>query len=462
MKTLTKKSSESEKYNILTSSIFQIVLNVGTPLLAVYAISIFATSYVNEVYSQYLGKTVFLVTGVLSSIVALFGHAYGCTNSGTWIRTAAIYAKGDRDRINTAAINSLYTVVIMSLSAMVILTVGKGIIFRLMNVPEAIEWETSMYYYVQAASMPILGISSMLNLILTANSSKGVIFLENLLLSCRAAITAALFIAALKLGFWGWLLGTIPVTLAHIAIQIFFLRKRGILVKVKKANFRPLWEKIGGNIKYGCVLFVQMLLCVIGNMVVAMQSNRYLDMDVIATISIVLPLSSVTGICSTLCSVFVPQNYGSGKTERVKRFIYGAIIFGVIYSVACSAFYALAGEWYFGTLFDDPTMIELGKQYWFWSGLSMLPLAMIQIVRLFFDSVGLAKISMLSGVGELVGRSFCAFVLIPYFGTIGLFSQQVIGWGAGGFMMVLMFIIKHKEIFRKCDEKRLAAERAED
>nr|WP_296458972.1 MATE family efflux transporter [uncultured Acetatifactor sp.] len=437
--------------DVLKDGVLRIVLNIGAPLLAVQLLSMLAASYTNQIYSRYFGKLVFLVTGVLSSVIALFQSAYSSVASGTWIRSAAAYAEEDRGRANRVTVNALYSVTLVVLLCMLALLLGKGCIFRAMNVPLEIHREAGLYYYAQVALMPFAGINAMLNTIITARGRRGMVFAENLLFVCGPAIAAMLFIAVLRMGFWGWLLGSIPVTLAHIGVQWAFLKKCGIVAGLKPEHFRPDWESIFGNARYGCLLYTQMILCCISEMAISMQSNRYLDMDEIATVTILLPLTSPLAVCSTLCSVFVPQNYGAGKTLRLRRFVSGAIWFGAVYGVGCALFHMLAGEWYFGTLFDDMAMIELGREYWFWYGLGCIPLAMIYVIRVFFDSVGMAKVSMLSGAGELLGRLVCAFWLIPCFGYIGRFAAPLLGWGLGGLMMTVMYFALRKKIWEKCD-----------
>lgn len=461
IKLFKKRNSDEEKYNVLESSIFRIVLNVGLPLMAVQLFSILVSSYTNEVYSQYLGKIVFLVSGVLGAAIGLFSSMYASTASSAWIRSAATYSSRERRKANKALLNSTYSVVIMAGLCILLLVVAKNQIFALMHVPAEIMKETEAYYYVQVFSMPIAGISSICNTVLTATSGKGIVFLENLINTLKAAIVAGLFVAALGWGYWGWLLGAVPVNLLHIVFQVCLLRKKGILADLKPDHFKPDFGVIMGHIKYGFMLYLQLLLCSISETLISIQSNKYLDMDTIATVSILLPITGANGICGTLCSIIVPQNYGAGKTERLKKFIYGAIAFITVYSAACTIFYMTAGEWYFSTLFDDPAMIALGKEYWFWYGLSVWPVALISVIRMFFDGVGLANISMLSGVGELVGRFICAVFLIPWLGNVGRFCAPLAGWGLGGLLMLVMFIIYRKRIFAKCDAiGRAAAEGA--
>ncbi len=445
---------EPRKNDVLNDSLIRIVLNVGIPLLAVQLISIMATTYTNDVYSRYFGKLVFLITGVLNAIISLFQSAYASVSSATWIRSAGTYARGERKSVNTAAINSLYSVTLMVLLCILILLFGKGAIFRVMNIPREIYTEAGMYYYAQMLIMPLSGISTMLNTIITARGDRGMIFAENLMMVSVQVMAAVVFIVILGLGLWGWLLGSIPVTLLHIAVQFRLLQKCGFFLGLEKDNFRPDWESIVGNMKYGCLMYLQMILCCISEMAISTQSNRYLDKDAIAAVSILLPVTAPLGICSTLCSVFVPQNFGAGKTRRVRRFAAGSIGFAAVYGAGCAAFHILAGEWYFSTLFDDPGMIALGREYWFWYGLGCIPLAMIYSVRVFFDSVGMAKVSMLSGIGELAGRLVCAFWLIPCFGYIGRFTAPLFGWGMGGGLMVVMYFVFRKKIYRRCDENR--------
>ena len=96
-----------------------------------------------------------------------------------------------------------------------------------------------MYYDTQMLLMPIGGISTMLNTIITARGSRGMVFAENLMMTCVQVVSAVVFIVILKLGFWGFLLGGIPVTLLHVVIQFWLLRKCGFFIGLEKDSFRP-------------------------------------------------------------------------------------------------------------------------------------------------------------------------------------------------------------------------------
>ena len=61
-------------------------------------------------------------------------------------------------------------------------------------------------------------------------------------------------------------LGGIPVTLLHVVIQFWLLRKCGFFIGLEKDSFRPDWKSISGNIKYGFLLYMQMILCCISEM----------------------------------------------------------------------------------------------------------------------------------------------------------------------------------------------------
>ncbi len=441
-----------EKNSILNRNLFQIVLNIGAPLLAVQLISILLVSYTNDIYSKYFGKLVFLITGVVNAALSLFQGAYGSVSSATWIRSAGTYAQEEQSYANKVAVNSLYSVTLMVFLCILILLFGKNSLFRMMGIPQEIYREAGMYYYTQMLLMPFGGINNMLNIIITARGSRSMVFMENLMHVSVQATAAVVFIVVLRLGLWGFLLGSIPVAFLHICIQIRLLQKCGFFVGLKKESFKPEWRRIFGNVKYGCLMYLQMILCCMSEMAISAQSNRYLDMDAIATVSVLLPVTGPLNICSTLCSVFVPQNYGAGRTIRLRRFVSGSIRFAAMYGIGCVCFYVCAGKWYFSTLFKDPVMIALGREYWFWYGLSCLPLAMICAIRFFFDSVGMAKVSMLSGIGELLGRLVCAFWLIPSFGYIGRFVAPLFGWGLGGTLMIVMYFVLQKSVYQRCDE----------
>ena len=66
---------------------------------------------------------------------------------------------------------------------------------------------------------------------------------------------------------------------------------------------------------------------------------------------------------------------------------------------------------------------------------------------LFFDAVGLGKLSLLSGVGELLGNLVSAFLLIPRFGNIGRSISYPLGWFLAVLSLSIAYLYSRKKIY---------------
>jgi len=264
---------------------------------------------------------------------------------------------------------------------------------------------------------------------------------------------AFLFLKVFRLGVQGVALIMCVQYFLWMAVNYILLRKQKILGKIAKKDLLPDFSRVGKIISYGLLLAAQMLLCVIAEVIVSLQANRYLSVEYIAVIAVSLPIQGVlSGVTSSMCTAFIPQNYKAGNSERLKSFMRKVLALGVGYAVFCFVIYASIGEWYYYRLFQDMAMAAMGSEYWFWYGLSIIPVAIIGIVRVFFDSIDKGSISMLSGIGELLGRIVCGFWLIPMFGNIGRSLASLLGWGTGALFLLIAYAILRKSIYRQCEQ----------
>ena len=101
--------------------------------------------------------------------------------------------------------------------------------------------------------------------------------------------------------------------------------------------------------------------------------------------------------------------------------------------------------------------MELGVKHWFWYGTGFIPLGFIYTVRFFFDAVGMSKISLLSGLGELIGHLIAAFVLIPNLGNMGRSIANPVGWAVANVFLWSSYLLFRKRIYANCDAHRMSS-----
>lgn len=147
-------------------------------------------------------------------------------------------------------------------------------------------------------------------------------------------------------------------------------------------------------------------------------------------------------------STFVAQNYGAGKTERIRYgrkravqavFLFCALVSGIVF--------VFAGQ-LMGLFVKDgnPRVVEIGKEYLRMEGSFYFLIGLLFLFYGYFRAVGRPGISVVLTVVSLGTRVALAYLLsgLPFLGVRGIWMSVPIGWlladGAG-----VLFLRRKKE-----------------
>ena len=264
-----------------------------------------------------------------------------------------------------------------------------------------------------------------------------------------------MLLGVFNLGVTGYALLSAFNSLLSLIYCIIIVARKGVGLKLNKENLKPDFKLIFSITRYGLLIALQTLLCSVGYFAVSIQTNKYLSLDYIAVTAVSLPISGPMGALSSAVSIFIPQNFAAGKTERVRKFLNMTLALNVGYGVICAIIYWSLGRWYYSTLFTDPNIVNLGAQYWMWYGLGFIFVAVLYIVRVFYDCIGMSNVALFSGVSEMIGSFICAFWLIPTFGNIGNTLMFPISWFIAASYLLVSYTLLKKRIYHQCDMNRL-------
>lgn len=435
------------KYDIQKDSFGKILFSIGTPLLIVNVMNIFCLSLMNDLYSRYAGSLYFTVTGAIVVVTDFSLQAINAVISAVWIRNVSFYVLGRGKEAERNIANSFYTVVFSGLLVSVILVTCTKLFLKILYVPEEIYAETRNYYVVY---MGLLVVSGMAILLRTINDGLGNsmdIFIGNFTNAFGGAVAAVLLLVVLKMGFAGTPLLPFVNSLFLIIVCVICLKRRDFHVLPKAGYVRPDPKIIWRNLRYALLLILQIGLCTVGDLLVTAQTNKCLSLEYIGVTSVSLPITNPMGIMSSVCMIFLPQNYKKGNALRVREFLRRALGITVLYGMFCSLMYAGLGKWYYARLFDDAETVAMGQEYWLWYGSGFVFLAVIYVIRYFFDAIGMGKVSLVSGIGELLGKLICAFWLIPKYGNIGRTLTYPLGWMFGAVFLLIAYAVLRKKIY---------------
>lgn len=450
-----KKLLEKLQFDVLEDKPIKVLICITLPIIIVNVISVFTASITNSIYSRYVGQVVFTVTGLISTIVSAFASFVNSTYSAAWIKTAGSYSKENRGKAGNKIYNSIYAITLVELVCGVVFILLAEPIFALANIPTEAKGDTMTYYIWYIVSYIFVSVSGLFASVHNGVGSAFNIFVINLITTFVSTFSAFVLLGVFNLGVTGYALLSAFNSILSLIYCIIIVARKGVGLKLNKENLKPDFKLIFSITRYGLLIALQTLLCSVGYFAVSIQTNKYLSLDYIAVTAVSLPISGPMGALSSAVSIFIPQNFAAGKTERVRKFLNMTLALNVGYGAICAIIYWSLGRWYYSTLFTDPNIVNLGAQYWMWYGLGFIFVAVLYVVRVFYDCIGMSNVALFSGVSEMVGSFICAFWLIPTFGNIGNTLMYPISWVIAATYLLVSYTLLKKKIYHQCDMNRL-------
>lgn len=441
---------DNKKPDVLTDSFGRILIRLGLPMCSSTFLSLFTAVLVNNMYSKHIGAKGFSVMGALSLVLGLGTDLIGSVTLAAWIKGAHHYREDNEREAGKQFVNVVCTLILLALMVIVVMASMQNSVFRWMNVPDAIWEDARVYYFMYIWIYLFNGIYTFLSYINTARSKSSVVWLFSLLPICCNLLFLFFYLRILGLGVRGVPMAAISQLFVMIVALYAFLLKQGVLSRIKKEQLHLDFKQVIQFLGYGLLLVSRTLILYAGSLTLSRQVNKYLSVDYIGVIAVVLPIEGFLGILSNICTAVFPQNYRTGRVERLKSLMRKFALLALGYGMLCFVVYAFIGRWYFGRLFQNADIISMGANYWFWYGLGVIPLALIYIFSTFMNAVDQGKVSVLASVGSTVGYLLCALWLVPEFGNIGRSMVSLIGGGLEALTLIIGYMFFKRKIYEGC------------
>lgn len=160
-----------------------------------------------------------------------------------------------------------------------------------------------------------------------------------------------------------------------------------------------------------------------------------------------LPMESVGMAMAT----YAGQNYGAGRMDRIKKgifsglaiqYLYCIVIWGVIFLLKTPLVGLVLGE-------TESAIAAGAIQYLSLMSLLFFIHGSLMIMRNTLQGLGYSMQAIISGVGELVGRSLGGILAVRYFGFIGICFANPLAWGLALCYCVVMVTYYIRKYDRK-------------
>lgn len=383
-----------------------------------------------------VGSAYSLMTFITSVIIGM------CMGSGTVF--SVWFGRNDKPQLKKSIAVSFLFIAAVTLVLNILAFAGLDLILHILNVPNDIYCSMREYVLIVFFGLIFVFLYNYFSFLLRAigNSITPLCFL-----GAAAAINILLdilFVITLNKGIGGAAVATVIAQAASgIGLGIYvFVREPGLLphkgeVKFnRKTTFEVIRHSIAACIQQSVmnfgILMIQGLVNSFGTQVMAAFSAA-VKIDSFAY----MPAQEF----GNAFSLFISQNYGSGRQDRVRKGIRKAVIISAVFCVVISvAIFLLAP--YLMRIFvkaSETEIIGLGAEYLRIEGSFYIGIGILFLLYGYYRGVEKPEMSLILTVISLGTRVLLAYTLSPIstIGVSGIWWAIPIGWFLADFIGIL-------------------------
>ncbi len=400
-----------------------------------------------RIVGSFLGEDALAAVGATTTLSNLIvGFLLGLCN-GFAILTAQYFGAGDMERVRKSLAEALK----MGLAVAVLLTVV-GLVFlqpilRFLNVPEELLGIAGEYIFVIIAGL----VATLLYDVFAATlRAMGDTLMPLLILAFSVVLNIGgdiLFVVVWGTGVRGAAIATVLSQVMSVIVCGIYMFKRYEVLRLTTEDFGQSEGQMLRNMaSSGFSMGFMTSLVNIGTLTLQTSINK-LGQDIIIAHTAARKISEIFMIMFSVfgqtMATYCGQNLGAGKTDRIRRGIWLAILYTCIWSVLTMiASYTIGARLVnLVTGSSNEIVVKNATDYLKFDTLFYFVTAVICVVRNAMQGLGERIVPLISSSLEMLGKIVIAATLVPLLGYTGIILAEPIVW----FLMVIPLLIK---IFR--------------
>lgn len=414
---------------LLGSIVFQQLYNIADSLVA----------------GKFIGETALAAVGNSYEITLIYlAFGFGC-NIGCSVIVSQLFGAKNWTDMKTA-VHTTY----LSSAVLCILLMLTGFLFapqmlHLIHTPEEIYDGSLLYLNIYTAGLIFLFFYNITTGIFSAMGDSRTPFVFLAVSSVANIAVDILFVAVFQMGISGVAWATFLCQSISCVCSMYYLQKR---LRQIRTTGRPKWFSAMIFRKLVVIAvpsILQQSFVSVGNIVIQSLINSF-GASITAGYAAAIKLNNLVITSFTTLgngmSNFTAQNYGAGKSERIREGFWAGIRMIWTITVPVVLLYLLAGRKgiYLFMKQDTGLAMDTGVQF-----------LKIVVPFYFFVSVKIITDGVLRGIGhmrqfmagtftDLILRVGIAVFLAPRIGVVGIWCAWPIGWIAG--MVMSLFFYK--------------------
>ena len=437
------------------------VLTAGRPwrVLLVFAVPLLVGNVVQQLYQaadalvvgRVLGVTALASVGATASFLfLLIGFAWG-TTSGLAIPTAQAFGAGDARAVRrSVAAGTVLTGAMAAVLTVAAPLLAEPALVLLRTPPELLPQATTfavVSFLGSGATMFFNYLSAVLRAI--GDSRTPLLYL---VASCLLNVVLVLVaVPVLGLGVGGAALATVTAQAVSVALCLAHVRRRVPALHVHREDWRLTRPELVLHLRLGLPMGLQMSIIAVGILAVQVRLND-LGPDAVAAYTTASRVDqfamALLGSLGLAVSMFVAQNHGARRPDRVREGVVQALWITVAASTVVGAALALGGATLV-RLFVGPGeehVVGMAAQFLHVNGLLYAVLGALFVLRGALQGLGHTAVPTVTGVLELVCRAGAAVVLGAAWGYAGVVWGNPLAWFAAMAVLVPAYVRAHRSL----------------
>lgn len=254
------------------------------------------------------------------------------------------------------------------------------------------------------------------------------------------------FILAFDMGVAGSALGDVLGTLLSVALNCWWAFSRVPWVRVERAAMAPSGRHLRRLCVIGLPMGFEYSVSAVGALAMQGAINSFGTVTVTAQTTgekirqlFTLPMESVGMAMAT----YVGQNHGAHRTDRIQQGIQDGCTIQLTYCVAAWVVIFFVKPYAVGLVLGDadPAVTAGAIQYLAIMSLLFCFHGLLMIFRNTLQGLGYSVQAIISGVGELIGRSLGGLLAVKTgLGYVGICLSNPFAWGLA--MLYCMFMVR--------------------
>lgn len=409
------------------------MLAFGLPILLGHIFQQFYNVIDTTLAGRCLGDDALAAMGATNSIFELVFCLAGGLNIGFSIIVSRIFGENDEAKLK----RSIAMMLVLDVSFSVLITIGSLLgldwVLAALETPPEIIGESKAYIGTILAGLTTTIMYNMeANILRAVGNSRTPLYF--LLISSVANVALDLVaVLALGMGVQGLALATVAAQLISVVLCFIHIRRNYSILRLSRKDFVLDKKMLTEMLAIGLANGITETVLNTGTLVMQGAINSFGKLTIAAHLAsrkllflLIMPIDAMTNALS----VFVSQNFGAKRMDRVKEGIKKVLYVCFAWSTVAAAMALIFPEVMVGLLTGSQSsvVIDTASLYLRINIPFFFSLTVLLVLRCALQSLGRKGAPMASGIVELLAKLAATWLIIPAMGYLGVCIIEPIVW----------------------------------